>query len=386
MDNTNNDDSKCISLPLSNGNFIFYNYDDKLFYSTKPFRINKLKEFMEKNGYEKDYYRINELISKIDKTLENQKSELKKKFHEILKNKDKKKEMILKKDTKIGGNIHNKNNDKNKSNSIILIYDDDEKSDNNNNKTLEKDDLLNSKRKRETNEKTKIVNQKKEKEDKNNNIISKTDSLEKKTENQKNQQIEKNEQEIENNNLLIKPQSNEKILSVEAPQNPKTALSNNSFLNLISKKVIYTYTDILQFPEPDFEDEITYKNVEIGDDRVVTDFLKDLKFSPLTIIEAIRNNYKKLQISINYMTKVKTFKDTVKRESFNCANIIIKSLNIDEEVRNNKKNIAGNICANRVLAKLFKDKIKKYIDLEKHFKNYNMKGKKYLNILGINKE
>ena len=99
MDNTNNDDSKCISLPLSNGNFIFYNYDDKLFYSTKPFRINKLK-------------------SKIEKTLEKKKNELKKKFNEILKNKDKKKEMILKKDTKIGGNIHNKNNDKNKSNSI----------------------------------------------------------------------------------------------------------------------------------------------------------------------------------------------------------------------------------------------------------------------------
>ena len=50
-----------------------------------------------------------------------------------------------------------------------------------------------------------------------------------------------------------------------------------------------------------------------------------------------------------------------------------------------KKKIALNLCANKVLAKLFKDKIKKYIDLENYFEE-KQKSKNFLQIIGFDKD
>jgi hypothetical protein len=153
-------------------------------------------------------------------------------------------------------------------------------------------------------------------------------------------------------------------------------------LKINSRKVIYTYTDILSFPEPEFKELITFNDLEIGDSKIVFNYLSNLKYQPYFILEEIRKNYPKLNIIINTGIKVKTY---IKREAFNSVNIIIKSLNIEENENNNKKKIALNLCANKVLAKLFKDKIKKYIDLENYFEE-KQKSKNFLQIIGFDKD
>ena len=65
MDNSNNIDLNYISIPLSNGDYIFYNYIEKLIYLSKPFKINELKEIMEKKGYGNKYNKINDIILQI---------------------------------------------------------------------------------------------------------------------------------------------------------------------------------------------------------------------------------------------------------------------------------------------------------------------------------
>ena len=95
-----NIDLNYISIPLSNGNYIIYNSIDKLFYFSKPFKKNELKEIMEKNGYGKDYNKTNDIILKIENMIENQKNDLKKFIIDILKPKEKKKESEDKKDEK----------------------------------------------------------------------------------------------------------------------------------------------------------------------------------------------------------------------------------------------------------------------------------------------
>ena len=148
-----NIDLNYISIPLSNGNYIIYNSIDKLFYFSKPFKINELKEIMEKNGYGKDYNKTNDIILKIENMIENQKNDLKKFIIDILKPKEKKKESDDKKDEK---KLINNEIIKSQSNNIILIKDDDEEK---NDKKSEKDKLINSKRKRDS-EKDKITSQK----------------------------------------------------------------------------------------------------------------------------------------------------------------------------------------------------------------------------------
>ena len=86
MNNSNgNIDLTYISIPLSNGNYIIYNYIEKLFYFSKPFKINELKEIMEKKGYGKEYNKTNDIILKIENKIENQKNDLKKFIIDILK-------------------------------------------------------------------------------------------------------------------------------------------------------------------------------------------------------------------------------------------------------------------------------------------------------------
>ncbi len=406
MNNSNeNIDLNYISIPLSNGNYIIYNSIDKLFYFSKPFKINELKEIMEKNGYGKDYNKTNDIILKIENMIENQKKDLKKFIIDILKPKEKKKESDDKKDEK---KLINNEKIKNQSNNIILIKDDDEEK---NDKKSEKDKLINIKRKRDSgkdkitsqktitkdpliksNNKSNIenkINNKNNNNNKNKNInININNNLTEKKENEKNLSLDNKDLKNDNDKTISKnpiKENNKKTLSSLDFQT-KTPFSksgsNNSIFQINSKKVIYTYTDILTCPEPEFEELITINNVEIGDSKVVFKFLSNLKFTPIYILEEIRKNYPKLNINIDSGVKVITYK---KRESFNYVNIIIESLKIKEYVKNNKKKIALNICANKVLAKLFKDKIKKYIDLEKYFEE-KQKSKNFLQIIGYNKD
>ena len=380
MNNSNgNIDLTYISIPLSNGNYIIYNYIEKLFYFSKPFKINELKEIMEKMGYGKDYNKTNDIILKIENKIENQKNDLKQYIIDILKPKDKKKDIFLTKDEKksINNKIVN-----NQSNNIIIIKDDE---DENNDKKSEKDIFINSKRKRDS-KKGKIIPQKsliKEPlimsnnesniENKINNNINKNinnNLTEKKKENEKNLSLDnkdlKNESEKKTSKNLINETDKKKLSLIELPTKTpfSKTVSNNSIFQISSKKVIYTYTDILTCPEPEFDELITINDIEIGDSKLVFNFFNKLKFQPYNILEEIRKNYPKLNIIINTGVKIITYE---KRESFNYVNIVIERLKIEENAKNIKKKIALNICANKVLAKLFKDKIKKYVDLEKYF-------------------
>ena len=398
MNNSNgNIDLTYISIPLSNGNYIIYNYIEKLIYLSKPFKINELKEIMEKMGYGKDYNKTNDIILKIENKIENQKNDLKQYIIDILKPKDKKKDIFLTKDEKksINNKIVN-----NQSNNIIIIKDDeDEKND----KKSEKDIFINSKRKRDS-KKGKIIPQKsliKEPlimsnnesniENKINNNIKKNinnNLTEKKKENEKNLSLDnkdlKNESEKKTSKNLINETDKKKLSLIELPTKTpfSKTVSNNSIFQISSKKVIYTYTDILTCPEPEFDELITINDIEIGDSKLVFNFFNKLKFQPYNILEEIRKNYPKLNIIINTGVKIITYE---KRESFNYVNIVIERLKIEENAKNIKKKIALNICANKVLAKLFKDKIKKYVDLEKYFEE-KKKSKNFLQIIGFNKD
>ncbi len=398
MNNSNgNIDLTYISIPLSNGNYIIYNYIEKLFYFSKPFKINELKEIMEKMGYGKDYNKTNDIILKIENKIENQKNDLKQYIIDILKPKDKKKDIFLTKDEKksINNKIVN-----NQSNNIIIIKDDE---DENNDKKSEKDIFINSKRKRDS-KKGKIIPQKsliKEPlimsnnesniENKINNNINKNinnNLTEKKKENEKNLSLDnkdlKNESEKKTSKNLINETDKKKLSLIELPTKTpfSKTVSNNSIFQISSKKVIYTYTDILTCPEPEFDELITINDIEIGDSKLVFNFFNKLKFQPYNILEEIRKNYPKLNIIINTGVKIITYE---KRESFNYVNIVIERLKIEENAKNIKKKIALNICANKVLAKLFKDKIKKYVDLEKYFEE-KKKSKNFLQIIGFNKD
>ena len=398
MNNSNgNIDLTYISIPLSNGNYIIYNYIEKLFYFSKPFKINELKEIMEKMGYGKDYNKTNDIILKIENKIENQKNDLKQYIIYILKPKNKKKYIFLTKNEKksINNKIVN-----NQSNNIIIIKDDE---DENNDKKSEKDIFINSKRKRDS-KKGKIIPQKsliKEPlimsnnesniENKINNNINKNinnNLTEKKKENEKNLSLDnkdlKNESEKKTSKNLINETDKKKLSLIELPTKTpfSKTVSNNSIFQISSKKVIYTYTDILTCPEPEFDELITINDIEIGDSKLVFNFFNKLKFQPYNILEEIRKNYPKLNIIINTRVKIITYE---KRESFNYVNIVIERLKIEENAKNIKKKIALNICANKVLAKLFKDKIKKYVDLEKYFEE-KKKSKNFLQIIGFNKD
>ena len=392
MDNSNNIDLNYISIPLSNGDYIFYNYIEKLIYLSKPFKINELKEIMEKKGYGNKYNKINDIILQIDNMLENQKNDLKKYIINLLKTKEKEKDIFDKIFEKKP--INNKE-EKNESNNIILINDDEEEKID---KKSEKDILINNKRKRDSLKgkmsphKTIIKepildNNKSNKENKINNNINNNKTKNKKENKTKSSLDEKNlknENDNKKSNNQIK-ETDKKTLSLKDVRTKtpfSKELSNNSILKINSRKVIYTYTDILSFPEPEFKELITFNDLEIGDSKIVFNYLSNLKYQPYFILEEIRKNYPKLNIIINTGIKVKTY---IKREAFNSVNIIIKSLNIEENENNNKKKIALNLCANKVLAKLFKDKIKKYIDLENYFEE-KQKSKNFLQIIGFDKD
>ena len=214
-----------------------------------------------------------------------------------------------------------------------------------------------------------LDNNKSNKENKINNNINNNKTKNKKENKTKSSLDEKNlknENDNKKSNNQIK-ETDKKTLSLKDIQTKtpfSKELSNNSILKINSRKVIYTYTDILSFPEPEFKELITFNDLEIVDSKIVFNYLSNLKYQPYFILEEIRKNYPKLNIIINTGVKIITYE---KRESFNYVNIVIERLKIEENAKNIKKKIALNICANKVLAKLFKDKIKKYVDLEKYF-------------------